>query len=62
MKPLFSFPGTGVVFHVTQKAIDAVKEKDLHILQKKAHYKPIIQPPAGEIKVEVRMLVLWPKD
>lgn len=62
LKPLFSFSGTGVVFHVTQEAIDAVKEKDLYILQKKVHYKPVIQAPEGEIKVEVRMLALWPKD
>jgi hypothetical protein len=62
LKPLFSFSGTGVVFHVTQEAIDKVKEKDLYILQKKVHYKPVIQAPEGQIKVEVRMLALWPKD
>ncbi len=62
LKPLFSFSGTGVVFHVTQADIDKVMEKDLYILQKKVHYKPVIQAPEGEIKVEVRMLALWPKD
>jgi hypothetical protein len=62
LKPLFSFSGTGVVFHVTQADIDEVMEKDLYILQKKVHYKPVIQAPEGEIKVEVRMLALWPKD
>ncbi len=62
LKPLFSFSGTGVVFHVTPEAIQSVKEKDLYILQKKVHYKPVIKAPDGEIKVEVRMLALWPKD
>ena len=62
LKPLFSFSGTGVIFHVTQADIDKVKEKDLYILQKKVYYKPVIQAPEGEIKVEVRMLALWPKD
>jgi len=62
LKPLFSFSGTGVIFHVTPEAVDAVKERDLYILQKKVHYKPVIQAPEGEIKVEVRMLALWPKD
>jgi hypothetical protein len=62
LKPLFSFSGTGVVFHVTQADIDKVMEKDLYILQKKVHYKPVIQAPEGEIKVEVRVLALWPKD
>lgn len=62
LKPLFSFSGTGVIFNVTQADIDKVNEKDLYILQKKVYYKPVIQAPEGEIKVEVRMLALWPKD
>jgi hypothetical protein len=62
LKPLFSFSGTGVVFHVKREDIDAVKEKDLYILQKKVHYKPIIQSPDGMVKAEVRVLAVWPKD
>lgn len=62
LKPLFSFSGSGVIFHVKREDIEAVKEKDLYILQKKVNYKPIIQSPDGLVKAEVRILAVWPKD
>lgn len=62
LKPLFSFSGTGVVFHVSKADIEAVKEKELYILQKKVHYKPIVQSPDGKVKAEVRVLCIWNKD
>jgi hypothetical protein len=62
LKPLFSFSGSGVIFHVKPGDIEAVKEKDLYILQKKVNYKPIIQSPDGKVKVEVRVLAVWKKD
>jgi hypothetical protein len=62
LKPLFSFSGTGVIFHVKPEDITAVKEKDLYILQKKVHYKPIVQSPDGLVKAEVRLLAVWPKN
>lgn len=62
LKPLFSFSGTGVIFHVKKEDIEAVKEKDLYILQKKVNYKPIIQSPDGKVKAEVRILAVWKKD
>lgn len=62
LKPLFSFSGSGVIFHVRQEDIEAVKEKDLYILQKKVNYKPIIQSPDGKVKAEVRLLAVWKKD
>jgi hypothetical protein len=61
LKPLFSFSGSGVKFHVTQQDIDEVKEKDMFLLQKKVHYAPVIQAPDGKVKVEVRILALWPE-
>ncbi|GMQ26585.1 hypothetical protein Aoki45_32680 [Algoriphagus sp. oki45] len=61
LKPLFSFSGSGVVFHVKKEDVEAVKEKDLYILQKKVHYLPVIQSPDGKVKVEVRLLFLWPE-
>ncbi|WP_316929119.1 hypothetical protein [Nitritalea halalkaliphila] len=60
LKPLFSFSGAGVVFHVTPEAIAAVKDPENYILQKKVHYKPLIQALEGQVKAEVRMLFLWP--
>lgn len=62
LKPLFSFSGSGVIFHVKKQDIEAVKEKDLYILQKKVNYKPIIQSPNGKVKAEVRILAVWKKD
>ncbi len=59
LKPLFSFSGTGVVFHVTPQDIENVVDKDLYILQKKVHYKPIVQSPDGLVKAEVRVLCVW---
>ena len=62
LKPLFSFSGSGVIFHVKKEDIEAVKDKDLYILQKKVHYKPIIQSPDGLVKAEVRLLAVWKKN
>lgn len=62
LKPLFSFSGSGVIFHVKKEDIEAVTEKDLYILQKKVHYKPIIQSPDGLVKAEVRLLAVWKKE
>jgi hypothetical protein len=62
LKPLFSFSGTGVIFHVTLADIEAVKEKELYILQKKVFYAPVIQSLEGKVKAEVRVLALWPEE
>lgn len=61
LKPLFSFSGSGVIFHVKKEDIEKVKDRDLYILQKKVNYLPVIQAPDGKVKVEVRMLCLWPE-
>lgn len=61
LKPLFSFSGSGVIFNVKREDIEQVKDKDLYILQKKVSYAPVIQSPDGNVKVEVRILVLWPE-
>ena len=62
LKPLFSFSGSGVIFHVKREDIEAVKEKDLYILQKKVHYIPVVQSPDGKVKAEVRVLCVWKKN
>ena len=59
LKPLFSFSGNGVVFHVTKADIEAVVEKELYILQKKVKYVPILQAPEGKVKAEIRILCTW---
>ena len=62
LKPLFSFSGTGVIFHVKKEDIEAVVEKELYILQKKVNYIPIVQSPDGKVKAEVRVLCVWIKE
>lgn len=62
LKPLFSFSGSGVIFNVTEEDITSVTQPDLYILQKKVNYSPVIQSPDGKVKVEVRMLCLWPEN
>ncbi len=62
LKPLFSFSGSGVIFHVKKEDIEAVVEKELYILQKKVNYIPILQSPEGKVKVEVRVLCVWKKE
>ena len=62
LKPLFSFSGSGVIFHVKKDDIEAVLDKELYILQKKVNYIPIIQSPDGKVKAEVRMLYVWRKN
>ena len=62
LKPLFSFSGSGVIFHVKREDIESVKDKELYILQKKVNYLPIVQSPDGKVKAEVRMLYVWKKE
>jgi hypothetical protein len=61
LKPLFSFSGAGVIYHVQKEDIEGVVQKDLYILQKKVKYKPVLKAPDGYVKAEVRILVLWPE-
>ena len=62
LKPLFSFSGTGVIFHVKKEDIEAIIDKELYILQKKVNYIPIVQAPDAKVKAEVRVLCVWKKN
>ncbi len=61
LKPLFSFSGSGVLFHVMQSDIDNIPIDQRHdfMLQRKVQYEPVIQAPDGMVKAEVRILFLW---
>jgi hypothetical protein len=59
LKPLFSFAGQGVVIDVTQKDIDAVKDPENWILQRKVKYADIIQTPDVPAKAEIRLFYFW---
>lgn len=59
LKPLFSFAGMGVVIDVTQKDIDAVKDPENWILQRKVKYADVIETPDIPAKAEIRLFYFW---
>ncbi len=64
LKPLYSFAGAGVKFHVTRADVDAVPaaEHGHWMLQRKVRYAPALLTPDGDrVKAELRMLLLWPE-
>jgi hypothetical protein len=62
LKPLFSFAGAGVIIDVTAADIEAITDKSNYVLQRKVVYSPVIKAPGEPVKVEVRMLMIWPKE
>lgn len=61
LKPLFSFAGQGVRINVTREELDAIPRKENFLLQEKVQYHPVVQSPSGGVKVELRMMYIWPK-
>jgi hypothetical protein len=59
LKPLFSFAGQGVVIDLTKADIDAVKDPENWILQKKVKYAAVIQTPDEPAKAEIRIFYFW---
>ncbi|MFM6926222.1 MAG: hypothetical protein ACKOU7_12020, partial [Ferruginibacter sp.] len=62
LKPLFSFAGMGVVIDVTPADIEAVKDPENWILQKKVKYADVIKTPDEPAKAEIRLFYFWKKD
>jgi hypothetical protein len=60
LKPLFSFAGQGVIIDVTKPDIEKITDPENWILQQKVHYEPVLQAPDDGVKVEIRLLYLWP--
>ncbi|MDP9078140.1 MAG: hypothetical protein M3O71_11985 [Bacteroidota bacterium] len=60
LKPLFSFAGQGVIIDVKKDDIENIKDPENWILQQKVNYEPVVQAPDGGVKVEIRLLYLWP--
>lgn len=61
LKPLFSFAGMGVIIDVKKEDIEAVTDPENWILQRKVNYEPVVQAPDGGVKVEIRLMYLWPE-
>lgn len=62
LKPLYSFAGTGVIININQHDVDAIKDRENYILQRKVDYAPVIETPTDPSKCEIRMLMLWEPD
>lgn len=61
LKPLFSFSGSGVIFHVNKSDLDSIpkNERENYLLQRKIQYEPVVHSPDGNVKTEIRLLFLW---
>jgi hypothetical protein len=61
LKPLFSFSGSGVIFHVKESDLNSipVSARPDYMLQRKVNYEPVIQAPDGTVKTEIRILFIW---
>ncbi len=59
LKPLFSFAGMGVVIDVSQADIDAIKDPENWILQRKVNYASIIETMDEPAKAEIRLFYFW---
>lgn len=59
LKPLFSFAGMGVVIDVTQEDIDAIKDPENWILQRKVNYASVIKTTDEPAKAEIRLFYFW---
>lgn len=64
LKPLFSFSGSGVIFHVKPEDLKRIPEAERaqFMLQRKVNYLPVIQAPDGLVKAEIRLLFLWEEN
>lgn len=62
LKPLYSFAGSGVLININRHDLDAIKDPENYILQRKVTYAPVLDTPTGKAVVELRMLMLWEKD
>lgn len=60
LKPLFSFAGQGVIIDVKKEDIENISDRENWILQEKVNYEPVLQAPDGGVKIEIRLLYLWP--
>lgn len=60
LKPLFSFAGQGVVIDIKPSDIEAIKDPENWILQRKVKYAEVIETPDVPAKAEIRIMYVWP--
>lgn len=62
VKPLFSFAGQGVIIDVTRADIDAIKDRQNWIIQRKVQYAAAIETPDEPAKAEIRLFYFREPD
>ncbi len=62
LKPLFSFAGMGVIIDVKQEDIDAIRDPENWILQRKVNYASIIETTDEPAKAEIRLFYFWKNE
>mgnify|MGYP003494585990 CR=1 FL=1 len=60
LKPLFSFAGQGVLIDLVPADLENVPDPENWILQRKVTYEPVVAALDGNVKVEVRLMYIWP--
>ena len=50
-----------MIIDVAKEDIEAIENKSNYILQRKVNYEPVLKSPNDPVKVELRMLMLWPE-
>jgi hypothetical protein len=60
LKPLFSFAGQGVIIDIMDGDIEKINDPKNWILQEKVTYQPVLESPDGGVKIEIRLMYLWP--
>jgi hypothetical protein len=61
LKPLYSFAGSGVMVDVMPSDVASLQQPEHYLLQRKVTYAPVLESPEGGVKVEIRMMVMWPE-
>lgn len=59
VKPLFSYAGHGVIIDVTSEKLQAIKDPENWILQKKVDYASFVTTPNEPAKAEIRIFYFW---
>lgn len=59
LKPLYSFAGSGVLLHITEKELQAIPDKENYILQEKVHYAPVVRTLDVNAKCEIRIMTIF---
>jgi hypothetical protein len=59
LKPLYSFAGLGVSVGPSREEVDAIRDRDNWILQRRMPWAARLDTPHGPTQIEVRVMYVW---